>query len=65
MATAQYPVIPRVKVESAADRNVKQEAIDEVMASLYPGEDDDPLEAGDLNFSILNKVMAPIYLTNL
>ena len=52
MATLQNPVIPRVKLEAVSDGNVKQELVDEDMASPYMDIDDEGLEdGGDLDFS--------------
>jgi TFIIF, beta subunit N-terminus len=52
MSTLQNPGIPRVKVETVADSNVKREPLDEEMASPYVDDEDDGLdEGGDLDFT--------------
>ena len=52
MATVQNPGIPRVKLESALDGNVKHEQMDVEMTSPYTDDGDDGLEdGGDLDFT--------------
>jgi transcription initiation factor TFIIF subunit beta len=52
MSTLQNPGIPRVKVETILDGNVKREPQDEEMASPYVDDEDDGLdEGGDLDFT--------------
>ncbi len=52
MTTLQNPGVPRVKLESTIDGNVKSEPIDVEMTSPYADSEDDALEdGGDLDFT--------------